>query len=395
MADKQKTQSIPSHKVLIDVPYDDFVTPPPKKKPKSIRKKTTLVTDSTKKKKNQKKTKKKIEKKIVVEEPAPIDSKSLTERLLEAGLNAKETADLVVLKKKQERKDKIERLMQPQTTLTQCFRKQNELNSSSRPDTVTPRLQRSLEVLTQFSQPSSPQSDTEPPHPIINGGGLREHSKEECEMGRSKNGEFLPFEDGTDCISLEDFDRTPNRIKREGGSSDAKISYTSTVTRTVETKSAYYDLTVEEESCSGDVLHVEPCKHCGNVQCHDTLFGDYCFASVQRYYLDDKLMAFNKQAERVFVKAYNAIFDVYKFQTQQELLSFQMDLYPPSCVEVSSMTRALQWFDCEKKAFTRHFRPAKVLAKEIKLEKKESTKKISLTWQEHDVKVHKRKYGGI
>ena len=65
------------------------------------------MTNSKKKKPKQQKKRKKI----VIKEPAPIDSRNLTERLLQAGLNAKEAADLVILKKKQERKDKIKYLM--------------------------------------------------------------------------------------------------------------------------------------------------------------------------------------------------------------------------------------------------------------------------------------------
>ena len=78
-------------------------------------------------------------------------------------------------------------------------------------------VKKSVEVLTEWSQASSSnpqsQSDMEPLHPVINGGGFREHSIEECELGRSGNIEFLPFEEFTDFISLKDFDRIPNRFK--------------------------------------------------------------------------------------------------------------------------------------------------------------------------------------
>lgn len=313
-------------------------------------------------KKSRKEVKRAILKELVEPVESPVNSKDLTERLLDAGLTTKEVRSIVTQKKKQERKQKFERLVHEdsQKTITQCFREEHEKTAPYIP------LVAVTDVLTQYSQS---QSDNDP--------------------------------NKSDCSSVYEYERTPERFKQKGGStSDSATLVKSGIASSK--KVAYYDLTdgVENEEDSSELDedhddHLTPCKDCGCRDCHDDIFGDYCFATVQRYFREDKFLAFRLQAERVFVRSYNNILDVYLFQSQKVLASPLVDVWPPKCMVENSMQKTLQWFDTEKQGYRTQFRPAQVAVKQETFEKhKTSIKKAELTWVEHEERVHKRKYGG-
>ena len=126
-----------------------------------------------------------------------------------------------------------------------------------------------------------------------------------------------------------------------------KRSYSSSLfqTKTIKTKVAYYDLTVD----SSKDEQKRYCRHCNWPKCHDILIGPFCVSAVQSYFNKDRRVANKEEARCEFVKAYGRKFEVHYWGATDELVDDTMT-YPPVCVQTSSMAKAMKWFDENKKA---------------------------------------------
>ena len=309
------------------------------------------------------------------------ESTDLSSKLIQAGLPLKGTVDPHAEKVKQARqlrKEKFANIMkefddsekskvtQEQNTLLKCWNMANNTPTPSVPTpipTVSGQAPPVSHVFTQFTQPSQFS------HPF----------SEEFPTKAGLKCEFLPDDD--ESIPESFLPRNP--ITNE---CSPKYKFCSSFTKTVEQKVEIYDLTNETSSDDDEKKkvykkaknenvnkvkvkkekeNIKVCPQCGSVPCHNTLFGNFCFANVQRYFTDDKLLANQHQAQKVYVKAYNSALDVHKYKTTSRLLDYEV-VFPPTCMNQKSLSLSMKWFDRNKDQYTTYIRSSRVASKRIR-----------------------------
>ena len=379
----------PAHRVINNVPEDDFVrkvTPPENKKAAKV-----VCTSKTTKGRKKVATTKKSAPPDPPSASSPPKTVDLVQKLVDAGLNPApvvtkhELSESHIAEVRKARKEKYDKIIQEldeeeeaiearkvkdrQGTLMAYWdEKQNLANCADFIDEIKCPTN-CPEVMTQFSQ----------------------FSEETCN------------DDKTEEDSLDEIQPPDSRCNTFKYSSSV-----TNVTRTVNKKVQLFDLTHsgssddEIETCKKPVPKKErkgkvevkekkeqPCVHCMSDVCHDTLFGNYCFAKIQKYFSEDKLLANRHNAEKIYVKAYNAALDYHMFCTTSSVTEYPT-LFPPTCIRTKGMMIALQWFETEKDKYTRYIRSSRVASRRVR--NKENFKK---DWEEYEKRIRKRKYGGI
>ena len=356
-------------------------TPLPKVTPKPTQKKKQVLMKSKK----------------PAPDPPTSSSPSLSEKLKKAGASTKSTKPSTKVLLKMRVKDMNFVHKSPtQTTLTQCV----PFHAMKKEDTTRTSLAR--------APPGSKSKSLLHYKPTVG------------EVKRGRLGNFLPYEDREEQVSLKSYDNPPPferallfpemkqershvkqekevvkqekvqpRIKIEKGKSSTSKPNITYHCKKVEKTVEVYDLTVSDEEVEDEKRE---CSLCGWNKCQDEVFGDYCMATVERYFVDDKMSANSEHAERVFVKAFNSALDFYTFQHTCTLSDTDSKfLYPPICVQNGSMLHALGWFERQKKEFVDYYQKRNVISRTLRMEDGEKKGK---TWEEHEHEVKKRKYGG-
>ena len=380
MKDKITTPKVPAHRVTNDVPEDDFVP------------KVTPISDTSKA--LTKKKRKATFKKAAPDPPSnsPV-SMNLTQKLVEAGLPLKhQLSDSHISKTRQARKAKYDKIIREldeaearqvknnQGTLMAYWEKEELNHNDKRPEVMTQFTQMSQESATGDSEEFSLPSQVHMP-------------KIYC----AKSEEEDAFQDD---IPLPD-------------SGLNKFKYRSSVTnvsRTVRKEVEVYDLTHHSSSDEGETKKREckpcfkkevkvkeecqnpdkpSCTFCLSPVCHNTLFGNYCFARIQKYFSEDKLLANKHSAEKIYVKAYNSALDFHMYTSTSSLMEYPT-LFPPACIQSKSMKVSLQWFDTEKEKYSRYICSSSVANRRVK--KRENFKK---EWEAYEERISKRRNGGI
>ena len=92
------------------------------------------------------------------------------------------------------------------------------------------------------------------------------------------------------------------------------------------------------------------CKHCNTslTSCHDVLFGMYCVSTVVRYYKEEKNLADDLTAKKVFINSYNSALEFHNYKLTGAMGDRVM-LYPPVCLEQNSYEYATYWMQWKKK----------------------------------------------
>ena len=361
MEKKVPSPPLPAHRVRINVPEDDFVETP-----------SSIVPNQVQPSTKAKKKKKTVGKKSAPDPPSdsPMASKDLTQTLISAGLTEKkhELSDShrnEIRKARKAKYDKIiqeldeeeaQRINKQQGTLLEFWDKEDL-------DTAYPSVARP-EVMTQFTQLSQ--------GPVVDDNNNKENEPP-VDVCR----------DESNCSDLPQY------------------KYLSSVTKTVveKKKIQIFDLTNSSDEygprkpsdapVKKEQVNTSRCSHCAANECHNILFGNYCFSRVQKYFSEDKLLANRHNAEKLYVKTYNSALDYHTYTTTKTLTDYPV-LLPPLCIQKDSMKISLEWFDKEKDKYTMYIRYSRVAKRRVS-----ARKNYEKEWEEYEERIGKRKYGGI
>ena len=88
------------------------------------------------------------------------------------------------------------------------------------------------------------------------------------------------------------------------------------------------------------------CHDCrGQEACDEYMFGSYCVAAVERYFVENKYHCKIKGAYQTFVAHYNRVLDYHSFDSNRESEGMRHTeiTRPPHCMTVGSLRHALFW----------------------------------------------------